>query len=172
MTDMRIVVATTTAIGVAIGLTWGGWLRVDGDAELTVTRFKVPVPAGLDETFYAQAQFALAPDGQSIVYSSNGRLNRRSFADFESTPIPGTEGGRDVIYSPDAQWIAYAVGTELFKRPIVGGSRVRLAENVDGGTVGMAWLDDGTILYEQTITGTERPRRIVLEDSASSIRSC
>ena len=49
----------------------------------------------------------------------------------EINPIPGTEGGRNPAYSPDGQWIAYAVGRELFKRPLVGGSTVRLAEDVE-----------------------------------------
>ena len=80
----------------------------------------------------------------------------------EVTPIPGTEGGRSVAYSPDGQWIVYAVGSDLFKRPLVGGSLLRLAEDADPNqAVGLAWLDDGTILYEQLIADPERPRRIV-----------
>ena len=38
----------------------------------------------------------------------------------EITSIPGTEGGSDAVYSPDGQWIAYVIGTELFKRPSWG----------------------------------------------------
>ena len=82
----------------------------------------------------------------------------------EITPIPGTEGGWNVVYSPDGQRIAYAVGTELFKRPIVGGSPVRLAEDAAQGKLGLAWLDDGTILYEQQPLNPEpgfRRRRLV-----------
>ena len=78
----------------------------------------------------------------------------------EITPIAGTEGGRDVVYSPDAQWIAYGVGSDLFKRPIVGGSPVRLADDTDqGARVGLDWLDDGTILYEQI--GPDNPPTLV-----------
>ena len=79
------------------------------------------------------------------------QLALKMLGSTEITPIPGTEGARDVVYSPDGEWIAYSVGPELFKRPLVGGSPVRLAEDAPPttGVVGLAWLDDGTILYEQ-----------------------
>ena len=70
----------------------------------------------------------------------------------EITPLPDTEEGNPVVYSPDGQWIAYAVGPQLLKRPLVGGSTVTLAEDVAAGRPGLAWLDDRTILYEQTGT--------------------
>ncbi len=98
---------------------------------------------------------ALAPDGSSMILPdttgpTNVRLALKLRGSTEITPIPGTEQGRDVVYSPDGQWIAYGVGTELFKRPVVGGAPVRLAEDAASGTLGLAWLDDGTILYERS----------------------
>ena len=99
---------------------------------------------------------AIAPDGSSMILPVGSSENDLQLAlkilgSTEITPIPGTEGARDVVYSPDGEWIAYSVGPELFKRPLVGGSPVRLAEDAPTttGVVGLAWLDDGTILYEQ-----------------------
>ena len=67
----------------------------------------------------------------------------------EVTPIPGTEGVRDVVYAPDGEWIAYALGSDIYKRPLIGGSAVQLAEDASANArVGLAWLDDGTILYD------------------------
>ena len=67
----------------------------------------------------------------------------------EITPIPGTEQAREVVYSPDAQWIAYQVGTDVLKRPLVGGAPVTLAEDANpSGVSALAWLDDRSILYE------------------------
>ena len=60
----------------------------------------------------------ILPIGSAGVVSQLALKMRGS---TEITPIPGTEGGRNVTYSPDGQWIAYVVGTELFKRPLVGG---------------------------------------------------
>ena len=111
---------------------------------------------------------AVAPDGSSMILpidveEEGGQLALKMRGSTEVTPIPGTEGGRDVVYSPDGQWIAYAVGNELFKRPKVGGSRVRLAEDTQSGLGSVAavdWLDDGTILYEQFVGGGRKIVRI------------
>ena len=92
-----------------------------------------------------------------MILPVDGQLALKMRGSTEITPIPGTEQGRDVPYSPNAQWIAYAVGSSLFKRPLVGGSPVRLAEDVEPGLrVALAWLDDGTILYESF-----GPKRVV-----------
>ena len=105
---------------------------------------------------------AIAPDGSSMILpvgsGSSLQLALKMRGSTEITPITGTEGGRTVVYSPDAQWIAYTVETDLFKRPLVGGAPVRLAVDADDArNPTLAWLDDGTILYEQgLITGQQR----------------
>ena len=101
---------------------------------------------------------AIAPDGSSMILpvgssASDQQLALKMRGSTEITPIPGTDGGRNEVYSPDGQWIAYAVGTALRKRPVVGGSTVTLAEDVDPATAALAWLDDGTILYERQTSG-------------------
>ncbi len=86
----------------------------------------------------------LSPETEAAPVSTNFGIDSQ-----------GTEGARDVVYSPDGDWIAYSIGTELFKRPLVGGSPIRIAEDAPStaGLVGLSWLDDGTILYEQFGTG-------------------
>ncbi len=103
---------------------------------------------------------ALAPDGSSMILpvrssaSDTIQLALKMLGSTEITPIPGTEGAQDFpqdpVYSPDGEWIAYSVGSDLFKRPLVGGSPIRIAEDVpaSAGSVGLSWLDDSTILYE------------------------
>ena len=125
-----------------------GWSLERGELTQPVTR-QVLSPEGWDGLNAPFGRYAaMAPDGSSMILPVEGQLALKMQSSTEITPIPGTEGARDVVYSPDGQWITYAVGTELFKRPIVGGSPVRLAEDADGATFGMDWLDDGTILYE------------------------
>ena len=49
----------------------------------------------------------------------------------------------------DGQWIAYIVGADVLKRPLVGGAPITLAEDANpSGVSALAWLDDGSILYE------------------------
>ena len=79
---------------------------------------------------------AIAPDGSSMILpvGSPVQLAVKMRGSTEIAPIQGTEGGRTVVYSPDAQWIAYTVGTDLFKRPLVGGAPVAEPVN-DNGTL-------------------------------------
>ena len=118
---------------------------------------------------------AIAPDGSSMILpvgSGPGvQLALKMRGSTEITPIVGTEGGRTVVYSPDAQWIAYTIGTDLFKRPLVGGAPVRLAQDADDALNStLAWLDDGTILYEQgLITGQQRRIVQIPEDGGEPL---
>jgi serine/threonine-protein kinase len=100
---------------------------------------------------------AVAPDGSSMVLpveAAGGlQLGLKMRGSTEITPIPGTEGASNVAYSPDAQSIVYRIGSDLFRRPIAGGSAARVADDAEAGTietpVAVAWLDDGTLLYER-----------------------
>ena len=163
LTMATTILAAVTTLGFA-------WLLLRPEPSLTVSRQVLSTEgwAGLDSVFGSYS--ALAPDGSSMVLPvgsspSDVQLALKMRGSTEITPIPGTEGGRNVVYSPDGQWIGYAVGAALFKRPIVGGSPVRLAEDTDTNrSVGLAWLDDGTILYEQAPSTVEpglAPRRLV-----------
>ena len=99
--------------------------------------------------------FALAPDGSSMVYrdtvglESGWQLWVKDRGSAEGRRLSGTEMARDVIYSPDGEWIAYAVGTDLIKSSIQGRGTVRLLEGMDPAWVGLSWMADGTILCEQ-----------------------
>ena len=127
-----------------------GWTLLQPEPPLPVSRQVLSTEGwgGLMPEFGRYA--AIAPDGSSMIVPVGDQLALKMRGSTEITPILETEGGRNVVYSPDGRWIAYAVGSDLFKRPLVGGSSVKLAEDVDRNTsVGLAWLDDGTILYEQ-----------------------
>jgi len=67
----------------------------------------------------------------------------------EGRPISGTTDARDVVFSPDGQWIAYTIGTDFIKRPLQGAGTVPLLDGMDNSMVGSSWMADGTILCEQ-----------------------
>ena len=110
---------------------------------------------------------ALTPDGSSMVVpvqlgEGGWQLGLKMRGSTEIAPIPDTEQGMEPTYSPDGQWIAYRVGAEILKRPLVGGSSVTLAEDGNpSGTSAFSWLDDGTMLYEWEDTGQASPRGIL-----------
>ena len=162
----RLTVAMTAFAAVATLV--AGWSLLRPERPQPVSRQVLSTEgwAGLAVPFGRYA--AIAPDGSSMILpvgSSEGdlQLALKMLGSTEITPIPGTEGSRDVVYSPDGEWIAYSVGGDLFKRPLVGGSPVRLSQDAPTttGVVGLAWLDDGTILYEQFNPTESRVRRIV-----------
>jgi Tol biopolymer transport system component len=111
---------------------------------------------------------ALAPDGSSMTLpiQVGGRralaVKMRGSADIR--PIPDTEDVLDVVYAPDGQRIAYAVPGELRARPLIGGSSVTLARDLEtANRVSLDWLDDGTLLYERQGPNTRQIVRITDE---------
>jgi len=93
---------------------------------------------------------ALAPDGSSmIVPLGDGQLGLKMRGPADVTPIPGTQRAHDVVYSPDSRSIAYGLDGNLVVRPLGGGAAVTVAEDAQQvNRLGLAWLEDGTILYE------------------------
>jgi len=65
---------------------------------------------------------------------------------FESKPIPGTEGAFFVCFSPDGQWIAFITTAGSVKKvPVAGGAALTLAEGL-GNSGPCDWGEDGNIL--------------------------
>ncbi|MGD8361663.1 MAG: protein kinase, partial [Gemmatimonadota bacterium] len=56
-------------------------------------------------------RFALSPDGRQLVYAARrqgrNQLFLRPLDRDESSPIPGTENGRDPFFSPDGRWVGF-----------------------------------------------------------------
>ena len=167
--------ATTLAALFAVAF---GWALLRPESPPPVSRHYLSTEGWSDAAPFGR-QMALAPDGSSMIVpigaaGAGFQLGLKMRDATEVTPIPGTENAWDVVYSPDGEWIAYMAGTELFKRPLIGGSPLRLAEDAQnaGNSVGaLDWLDDGTILYEQVLPDVgSRSRRIsrITEDGGEA----
>ncbi len=99
---------------------------------------------------YVGLSTGISPDGQTIVYADTvggGKLWSKSRAQAEPTPIPGTDGAISATFSPDGQWLAFVSEGKLKKIPAAGGSAITLADTVNTAWPALAWLDDGTMLY-------------------------
>lgn len=129
-------------------------LRAPGPSGSEVSRHRIHPPGDGPVPEWAR-YFALAPDGSSMVYrdsvglESGRQLWVKDRESAEGRPLSGTTGARDVVYSPDGQWIAFTVGTDFIKRPLQGAGTVTLLEGMDDAVVGPSWMADGTILCEQ-----------------------
>jgi Tol biopolymer transport system component/tRNA A-37 threonylcarbamoyl transferase component Bud32 len=132
-----------------------GWqIGTQGHSALPV-HLAVTLPVGKSLFGNSAEPLAISPDGSMIVYSAAGddrklQLYLRKLADFESKPIPGTEGGQSPFFSPDGEWLGFVTDDAKLKKILLrGGSAVVVAEQaVPGG----AWSEDDTIYYCKTFT--------------------
>ncbi|HKT61120.1 MAG TPA: hypothetical protein VJQ46_13800, partial [Gemmatimonadales bacterium] len=93
---------------------------------------------------------ALSPDGSALAIvdnAPNGRIWLKRRGALRPTPIPGTENGAFPTFSPDGQWLAFLDGPRLKKVRLAEGGVVTLVDSVDQVQGGVAWLDDGSLIY-------------------------
>ena len=154
----RLTMAMTALATVLLITTVWAWVNSDRAAENAITRFTVPVPGGIDVNFWFQIPFALAPDGRTIAYSTGGLLHSRSFTNFESTPIDGTEGAAFPFFSPDGEWLAFTQRETGLRRVSVSGGPVVTIANVEA-QLGASWADSDEIIFAHAL-GTKGLWRI------------
>jgi eukaryotic-like serine/threonine-protein kinase len=98
---------------------------------------------------FAPEQFALSPDGKSIVFVASGdgpqRLWMRRLDQAAAQPLPGTENALAPFWSPDSRSIGFSASRQIKRLDISGGVPFALAEAF--GTGGGSWNADGVILF-------------------------
>ena len=109
----------------------------------------------------APLQFALSPDGRSLVFVASGdgasRLWLRPLDQGEARPLAGTEGGTAPFWSPDSRSIGFFAAAKLLRLDTAGGAPQVLA-NTSGTGLGGSWSANGTILFAQQSTGSPLSR--------------
>jgi serine/threonine protein kinase/Tol biopolymer transport system component len=97
----------------------------------------------------APNEFALSPDGQSIVFVASGdgpqRLWLRWLDKTDAQPIAGTDGANLPFWSPDNRSIAFFANGKLKRVDIAGGSAQILGDAL--GPSSASWGADGTIVF-------------------------
>ena len=98
--------------------------------------------------------FAISPNGRAIAFTvrqgGTMKLRLRRLDRREEIDLPGTDGARNMFFSPDGEWIAFFNGLKLSKVSVQGGLPVVLA---DAGQDRLGtWLRDGTIVYSAETT--------------------
>jgi eukaryotic-like serine/threonine-protein kinase len=98
-----------------------------------------------DETLDA----AISPAGDTIAFvaTSNGRsqLWLRRVDAAQASALAGTEGARHPDWSSDGQRLAFVAGRRLAQLTIASGAVQELADAAE--TSGVAWLDDGSLVF-------------------------
>jgi Tol biopolymer transport system component len=97
----------------------------------------------------APLDFALAPDGRSVVFVASGdgaqRLWLRRFDKAEAQPLAGTEDATLPFWSADNRSIGFFASGKLKRIDVAGGLPRVLTDAAVGR--GGAWNADGTILF-------------------------
>ena len=152
-----------------------GWMR---PAPQDVIRQRIllwerPTPVG-----FLGRGLALSADGRTMAFvDSVGGVSQiwiKERDQLEATPITGTVGATGPVFSPDGNWIAFVADSRLKKVPRLGGAATTIADSANAGLPAIAWLDDGTVLFNnaafdlQAVSQDGGPqRRLFWVDSTS-----
>ncbi|MEQ1757198.1 MAG: protein kinase [Vicinamibacterales bacterium] len=98
----------------------------------------------------APLEFALSPDGRSLVFVASGegtpRLWLRPLDQSEPRPLAGTDGASSPFWSPDSRSIGFFAAGTLRRIDVAGGTSQGLA-TASGTSLSGSWSEDGTILF-------------------------
>jgi eukaryotic-like serine/threonine-protein kinase len=122
----------------------------------SVARLVIASPPG-DPIAVDGASMAISPDGGHVAFvagvGSRRRIYLRDIDDFNSTPIPGTEGANSPFFSPDGQWLGFIADGRMRKTTLTAGPPQTITETMQiGGTFTFAsWESDDTILFTPAV---------------------
>ena len=163
-TGRRIVLlgGIAAAALLAVGMV-AGWMigRSDRPPPQPVRRFGL---SRLSLVVDPWQSIAVSPDGRHLVYRGFGddgidRLFIRTLDRMDTRAIPGSDGGRLPFFSTDSTQLAFFSTGHLRRSDLVGGSSAQALVPLKGVPLGGTWMDDGSIVYVDSIVGLIRLRR-------------
>ena len=148
------------AVMLAVGVAAVGWFQALRRPTPPVQRFELAVSPEHSIPPMLATSIDISPDGQQYVFVGPGeggpQLWLRSMDRLEPVALGGTEGAAGPRVSPDGRWIAFVANQSLKKVPVTGGSPITLADSANSTLPGIAWQDDGTLLFTRTNWGLYR----------------
>jgi len=146
---LRWLVAGATA-GIAAAMVLALIPQRAVQAPAPVQRFSIAFPDDVAQTDLARVRLALSRGGNRLAVSANDRAGRALFLRErdrgEFRRIDGTDDGWIPAFSPDGSWLIYFHDGQIAKRPVNGGTSVRLSD-VRGYWSSYHWAADGKISY-------------------------
>ena len=125
------------------------WSQI-GPAALSLTRFVIPLEVGSRLPTNPGYALAFSPDGQQLVYAADAdglqQLYLRSVDQLRAVPLRGTEGGQNVFWSPNGEWVGFQAEGMLKKIAVAGGTAETVAPHsaLPGGA---SWGADDFIVF-------------------------
>jgi serine/threonine-protein kinase len=131
---------------------WPNWLPRPAEPEV----MQLEVSLGPDALLRSGPgpSVAISPNGERLVFVSNGRLMTRRLDHRVSTALVGTDGVTTFFFSPDSQSVAFVSHGKLKRLAFDGTSIVTTADTPAerGGT----WAEDGTMVLADISGGLMR----------------
>jgi hypothetical protein len=142
----EIVAWTVAALGVFVGVAALALSRRPSAAPLETVRFGVAAPPG--QTF--SDTVALSPDGRRILFNlrdlgGSFSVWMRALDGLSFRRVPGTDGSRYPLWSPDGREIAFFSEGKLKRMSADGGPVRTICDS--GSGFGGSWNREGTILF-------------------------
>ena len=145
-----------------------GWLLKPAPqaSPIQEARFAVPLPTGQSLVHRFRHAVEVSPDGTRIVFVGQpdaepaGREPSRLYLKFlnqwDATPIPGTEGATNPVFSPDGQSVAFLNGAGISRVSLSGGAPVPFTSV--RSPFGFTWGRDGAIVFAPDRSGLKMIR--------------
>jgi eukaryotic-like serine/threonine-protein kinase len=118
-----------------------------------VTRLVIQPPAGT-QIIATHREIAVSADGRQVAFIARGAAGQhiyvRRLDELESQQVAGTEGARDLAFSPDGGWLVFNAADKIRKVSLSGGSPTVLADALHSH--GLAWHPADVIYFAPTAT--------------------
>ncbi|MGA2880272.1 MAG: protein kinase [Bryobacteraceae bacterium] len=127
-----------------------GWWRGSQPVEQPQIRLDVDLGPNVSLTTpTGSSNVIIAPDGTRLVYLADvgggqSSLFIRRLDQTKAIELPGTHHANSPFFSPDSQWVGFAIGERLYKVSVEGGAAVPQGET-NGSSTGSSWGADGYI---------------------------
>jgi serine/threonine-protein kinase len=132
------------------GLLLAWYTRSGGSRAVSspIVRYEIAAPDKTSLNLVRWPSITLSPDGSTLVFSGaadgNYRLYVRRRDETVITPIGGTEGASNPVFSPDGKWITFVADRTLKKASLDG--QVMTLSKVDDAR-GISWAGEDSLIY-------------------------
>ncbi|MBI3280180.1 MAG: PD40 domain-containing protein [Acidobacteria bacterium] len=137
--------------GLAAGALVSALLWRRPPAPVRVTRFTIHTGPGETLSNKGVSGPFFSPDGSRLAYAVQKagarEVRLRSFDEFQSRAVAGTEGAAAPTFSPDGESLVFYMVGKWKKVTLSGGPPVTLFDAPLGGAALAAWTPDDTLVY-------------------------
>ena len=137
--------------GLAVAFAVGLFFPVGGDPQVGQLRRFTLRPGDTISSGQSIGSLAISPDGRNIAFSttgSTGSLWLQPLDRHEPIEIEGTDGARDVFWSPDSSFIGFMTSRTVAKVALRGLAVTTLVDGGDFAFTQGTWTADGqSIVY-------------------------